>query len=105
MNNKPEILIESLKIWILKLVEGAPTNMQISTKRVNNMLYTRRAIKLREFVDLCKGKDFADAIFGITGVCLGSASRVQKETKAMGGGKGGEARSGYHLLKQEDPTG
>ena len=51
--------------------------MRVSTERVDNMIYARRALRLREFTDLCDVGGPAESLLSITGVRLGSANQPE----------------------------
>ena len=60
-----ETLKASLRKWMHKLMNTAPRPGAISTRRLNNLVFTRRGLRLREFISLTGRGDFSSAVFNI----------------------------------------
>ena len=97
LNNNRDALQASLRSWIFALLKQAPNPEKLSTKRLNNLIFSCRGLRLREFMELMGERDFAAAVHSLTGVRLGMAAQEQrqqeKEAMASDPGKGKEGKN------------
>ena len=52
MKDDPELLKASLRTWILAAMKQNPGPGRLPTSKLNNLIYTNRGIRMREFIDL-----------------------------------------------------
>ena len=67
----PLTLKMSLRVWLMEMTHQARGRSVVSTRRLGHMLYSRRALKLREFVALMAADSFAGAVCSLTGAQVG----------------------------------
>ena len=79
LRDNPRALKASLRAWISAVVRGAPQDMRVSTRRLDNMIYSRRAIKLSEFAALMGAESFAQALCDLIGAQVGSVMAEQRQ--------------------------
>ena len=71
LHNDPLTLKLSLREWLTSMMGEASDRTSVSTRRLGHMLYSRRAIKLREFTRLMGASTFAQAVCELTGAQVG----------------------------------
>ena len=108
LQTNPNMLRQSLRIWILAGMRGTPNDRPISTKRINHIIYCQRGLLLREFVKLCGEKDLATAIHTLTGMKVGQKNEQHKESgegaALQGSGNKNNAGEAGEEKKTEPPT-
>ena len=79
LQHNKDMLRQSLRLWILAGMKGAPQMRPLSTKRLNHIIYCQRGLLLREFVTLCGADDLTEAVRILTGVDVGHLKGRRRE--------------------------
>ena len=72
-NTNPILLKASLRRWGNAAIAQSPGGglKRISTKRLGDIIYGLRGLKVGEFVELVQAEDFAGALYKLTGSSVG----------------------------------